>query len=85
MVLSWPITSFSFSSLSKFRLQLSITQFKEGELNLAVMSSEANSGDQSSIEDGIPHGIKVLVIDDDQVSLQVVCAMLERCGYKGEF
>ncbi|KAF3332419.1 Two-component response regulator ARR2 [Carex littledalei] len=35
-----------------------------------------------SFEEGFPAGIKVLVIDDDRVSLQVVCTMLERCGYK---
>ncbi|XP_078160949.1 two-component response regulator ORR21-like [Carex rostrata] len=42
---------------------------------------KVENGSDISFEEGISAGIKVLVIDDDRVSLQVVCTMLERCGY----
>lgn len=35
------------------------------------------------VEEAFPAGIRVLVIDDDKVSLKVVCIMLKKCGYKG--
>lgn len=46
---------------------------------------KVENGSDISFEEGFSAGIKVLVIDDDRVSLQVVCTMLERCGYNGEF
>lgn len=38
-----------------------------------------------ALEEALPAGIRVLVIDDDRISLKVVCIMLKKCGYEGEF
>ncbi|XP_078159633.1 two-component response regulator ARR11-like [Carex rostrata] len=35
-----------------------------------------------ALEEALPAGIRVLVIDDDRISLKVVCIMLKKCGYE---
>jgi hypothetical protein len=51
------------------------------------MTTTAELGNMAglALEEGFPAGIRVLVIDDDKISVKVSCIMLKKCGYKGEF